>query len=648
MEFYKYLNILLFLKIYILCHKGKKFYYINNNDFSIKNSVYRIKNREGDLNLKINDSAYFVNEENNNFLFLNENITNNTEKCTFFYIKDISLGIKLSSSNKENIIIKYSDILDKDYALWKIIPKINEDNQLVYLIQNKKSKKYLYYSQSSKNNIILKEEKYLNKNNEFQIVELYKKYNPKISILLKKHPIDILIKPKDFPSKNINIKQNNEIIRYLIKNILNNISWIRKIFIIISNDKINFIKFSKDMEEKIILVKEKDILGFNFTSDNIFGFNMLKMKKFGLSENFLFLDNIYLINKPLNKSTFFYEENGIILPYLIYNSFYEIIKERIQKKIDNYLLNNNNTNINFEIELDIIQQKTLLFLSEIFGNDNNRFGKKLIQPTIGCIFLPIKMSDIEEINYYMFKNYDKYMNKYMNKYLLYLLPTSFHFNIITFYMIYIKNKYDRKVSKINWSFYQLDTLEKINNIKNNYLKFFRFFTLNKKDNINNKRFLNEKNKYGINISFKEEIENNNKNKFNINDFLLIDFNKIKGINETILNQNKKTNDNTSLLFNGINDLIDKINIVINDTLKYYYNKNKDSNKTNNIDILLKEINYLKKEYIRHIILNIFLFCFIIFFISNKIHLYYKYRNTIIYGRKNKYKKHKNFNYGIFL
>ena len=105
-------------------------------------------------------------------------------------------------------------------------------------------------------------------------------------------------------------------------------------------------------------------------------------------------------------------------------------------------------------------------------------------------------------------------------------------------MIYIKNKYDRKVSKINWSFYQLDTLEKINNIKNNYLKFFRFFTLNKKDNINNKRFLNEKNKYGINISFKEEIENNNKNKFNINDFLLIDFNKIKGINETILNQNK--------------------------------------------------------------------------------------------------------------
>ena len=634
MVFYKYLYILLFFKIYILCQNGTEF--INNNGFSINNSIYKITNREGNLNLIIKDSAYFIKEENKNmknnyYLFINENENRTNNEEAFFYIKDISLDIKLSSSNKENKIIKYSDNLDKDYALWKIIPKINENNQLIYYIQNKKTKKYWYYSEPSyRDKIILTliEEKYLNKNNEFKLIEL--QLNSKNTIFF-----DLLIKYKDLPIQKANISKIskikkehiNEMMRFFILYILKNIYWVRKIFILIPNEQINFLKLSKDIKKRIVLLKEKekDILEFNFTSDNIFGFNMLKMKKFGLNKYFIFLNNSFFIDNPLNKSNFFYEENGIIVPYLISNSFYEINKEIMQKKIDNFLLNNNNTEIYFEKEFDIIKQKAILFLYEIFGNDDISHEHKLIKYKKIYIILPIKMSEIEEIYYYIFKNSDKYMNKSFFD----LFSTSFDFNLIT------------------WNFYNSDILQKI---KTKSLKLFKFSKINNY----NKRFLNElyhkKNKFRINMNFKEEIENKTENKeiFNTNDISLINFIKIKYNNETFLDQIKKIEENITLLFKGIDSLIDKISIVINETLKFYHYNSKESNKTNNIDILLKEINYLKKEYITQIIINIFLFCFIIFFISNKFRLYYKYRNTVIYMQKNKYKKHKNINFSIFM
>ena len=121
------------------------------------------------------------------------------------------------------------------------------------------------------------------------------------------------------------------------------------------------------------------------------------MKKFDLSDNFIFLDNIYFIDfidKPLNKSNFFYEENGVIVPYLIINSFYEINNEKIQKRIDNYLLNNNNTEANIEIEFDKIQQKAMLFFCEIFEKDNIRYGSKSIQPEIRYTFKPLYLAII--------------------------------------------------------------------------------------------------------------------------------------------------------------------------------------------------------------------------------------------------------------
>ena len=74
----------------------------------------------------------------------NNNINNINEQ--YFYIKDNSFNITLSTSkNEENSIIKYKNEINQDYSLWKIFPKINEQNQLIYYIQNKKTKKFWYF-----------------------------------------------------------------------------------------------------------------------------------------------------------------------------------------------------------------------------------------------------------------------------------------------------------------------------------------------------------------------------------------------------------------------------------------------------------------------------------------------------------------------
>ena len=53
------------------------------------------------------------------------------------------------------------------------------------------------------------------------------------------------------------------------------------------NDKVKFLKSQKKIKEKIIFVKDKDLIGFDSASIYVFQFNLWKMKKFGMSENFI-------------------------------------------------------------------------------------------------------------------------------------------------------------------------------------------------------------------------------------------------------------------------------------------------------------------------------------------------------------------------
>ena len=197
------------------------------------------------------------------------------------------------------------------------------------------------------------------------------------------------------------------------------------------NEKVKYFKSPEEIKDKIIYVKDKDLLGFDTASSNLFRFNLFKMKKFGLSENFILMDDDYFISyfiaQPLNKSDFFYEEDGKILPYLITNEYYEMNKEELQNKLNIYLVNKQSNNIHTETGFDIIQKRTLLFMYKIFGNDDKRYGKKLIQPGFSHNAIPVKISEIEEIYNYINNNYD-----YAKIFLSSLIRTTYDLHMHTF------------------------------------------------------------------------------------------------------------------------------------------------------------------------------------------------------------------------
>ena len=90
------------------------------------------------------------------------------------------------------------------------------------------------------------------------------------------------------------------------------------------NEKIKYFKDPEEIKDKIVYVKDKDVLGFDSASSPAFQFNLWKMKRFGLSENFILMDDDYFIAQPLKKSDLFYEEKGKIYPLLISDEYYNI------------------------------------------------------------------------------------------------------------------------------------------------------------------------------------------------------------------------------------------------------------------------------------------------------------------------------------
>ena len=152
-------------------------------------------------------------------------------------------------------------------------------------------------------------------NYKFKIEKLYeelllkKEYLP----IIEKEPIDILIKYIDFNDPNLKregIKQikkdeDNGELKFNLRSIFKFIPWIRKIFILMPNEKVSFLKLKDEIKEKIVYVKDKDLLGFDSESSTAFQYSLFKLKKFGISDNFILMDDDYFIGKELKKSDFF-------------------------------------------------------------------------------------------------------------------------------------------------------------------------------------------------------------------------------------------------------------------------------------------------------------------------------------------------------
>ena len=155
-------------------------------------------------------------------------------------------------------------------------------------------------------------------------------------------PIDVVIKYIDLTDKKLSREginqiykdKDNEELRYSIRSILQNIPWIRRIYILMPNEKVRFLKEIWKIKDKIVYIKDKDLLGYNSANNCAFTFNLHKMEKFGLSKNFIYMDDDYFIGKPLEKTDFFYyeEKEKKVFPYILTSVFKEMNKNSVLKQ----------------------------------------------------------------------------------------------------------------------------------------------------------------------------------------------------------------------------------------------------------------------------------------------------------------------------
>ena len=215
------------------------------------------------------------------------------------------------------------------------------------------------------------------------------------------------------------------------------------------NERVRFFKPIEEIKDKFVYVKDKDLIGFDSANSNVFHYNLYKMSKFGLSENFILMDDDYFIGKPINKTEFYYydEEQKKVLPSVITNDFSELMINNFNKEYKRLLL-----------------RKFRIKLHSFFGWKLSQLNayKLLLQeyksPLINAGFthnaIPCNINDMKDI-------YDLIINKYQNanetiyskERTIYDLQSQSLFNS------YLLNFKKRKVNSIPWAYYDLGALE---------------------------------------------------------------------------------------------------------------------------------------------------------------------------------------------
>ena len=104
----------------------------------------------------------------------------------------------------------------------------------------------------------------------------------------------------------------------------------------------------------------------------------------------------------------------------------------------------------------IFIKQGLYYLLIFFGEDDIRNWKKLIEPAFTHNAIPPKLSGIEEIYYHILNKYE-YAKEMLYSLKRNILDLQYH----TLYLPYVKNKYDRKVSKISSIFCDLSQVGRL-------------------------------------------------------------------------------------------------------------------------------------------------------------------------------------------
>ena len=549
-----------------------------SNDFKY-NATYRIDSGMNGYTLIIKDNKlHFTSKKEGkeeSFKIISTNYNS-------FYIESKIFNKILGINDKNEVYLFDKNITSEENNLKNLSWNFIKLNKKEYLIQNNLSKKFIeikknftnnisyYYSDCSENineitNNTLQINNNISKTFRFSFLKLYEEVQlkPEHIELIEKEPIDILIKYIDLSDKSLNrqgIKQtkkdeDNGELRYSVRSILENIPWIRKIFILMPNEKVQYFKPIEEINDKFVYVKDKDFLGFDSANSNVFNYNLYKMSKFNLSENFILIDDDCFFGKPIKKTQFFYydEEQKKVLPSIVNDDFSELIKD------------------------DVIKEYNKLFRRKYFIRMHSHYGWRLSQlqvfrlffeqiklPIINAQFthnaLPLNINDMKEINEFILKKY-QYLDKTINS----TYRTPYDLQPQTLFTLYLLNVKKRKVNSIPWAYYDIGDI----NNKNFDIELFVINTsgnrlYRKSEYEKEKRILiskfNKETPYELyseeNKNTNEDIKKNNEsNQQKTND----DFKKQNFEKKILVEQIKENKDN-----------IEELKILYNDMEKKYY------------------------------------------------------------------------------
>ena len=228
------------------------------------------------------------------------------------------------------------------------------------------------------------------------------------------------------------------------------------------NEKVKFFKDYDLIKDKIIYIKDKDFLGHESSNSHAFQYRFWKLKEYGISDNFIIMDDDYFIGQPLNKSDFFYVVNNSVVPAIVSTNFQihtdkTFLREYngIKKQLKNSREQSSNT------FLYTMYNTYFFFISYFKG--------PIIVPYFTHNAIPSNVNDLKEI-------YDLVYNS------TYRDPTlesiDRHIDSLQFQTsvnIYTFNKYSRKVNLINYNYIDIK-----DNLKGNFN--FPLFCINTGNN----------------------------------------------------------------------------------------------------------------------------------------------------------------------
>ena len=228
------------------------------------------------------------------------------------------------------------------------------------------------------------------------------------------------------------------------------------------NEKVRYFKDIKYISNKIVYVKDKDILGYESSNSLAFQYRYWKMKKFNISDNIIVMDDDCFIGKKLEKNDFFYVKHGKVSPLIVTANILKIDKENVDKNFKLY--QKKAKAAKEEQNEDIFIYNKYLTYNFIFNLFN--ITQNLFIPFYTHNAIPINLNDIKDAFDLVYASKYKYSTldcKYRNYEYL-------HFQILLVSYTFIK--YKKEVNHISHKYIQLN-----NSITSNYQ--YSLFCINK-------------------------------------------------------------------------------------------------------------------------------------------------------------------------